>query len=164
MLDRQKRMLEAYDYSRAKLGIHTKNDFALALKSSRSVISSALNGNPDYLTDRLCQKVCVAFPGVFNLEYLLSGNGTLLLDKPNENVTESKPSPEPTDKNNAVCSAVLAAKEETIASLRREIEAKDQLINLLKEENERFKFERRYYDSIQDLPNIASEEPLPYRK
>ena len=164
MLERQKRMLEAYDYARAKLGIHTKNDFALALKGSRSVISSALNGNPDYLTDRLCQKVCVAFPGVFNLEYLLSGNGTLLLDKSNENVTESKPSPPIVDNNNTVYSTVLEAKNETIASLRREIEAKDQLINLLKVENDRLKFERRYYNRTQDIPHMASEDSIPYRK
>jgi hypothetical protein len=159
MLDRQKRLLEVYEYARKHLGIHTQVDFAQNLGSARAVVSSALNGNSQYLTDKLFQKVCSAFPGVFNLEYLLTGFGTLLLEVANI------PDQEPAEStNDAVSSAVLDAKNETIASLRREIEAKDQLINLLKEENERFKFERRYYDSIQDLPNIASEEPLPYRK
>ena len=159
MLDRQKRLLEVYDYARKHLGIHTQVDFAQNLNSARAVVSSALNGNSQYLTDKLFQKVCAAFPGVFNLEYLLTGVGTLLLEV--ANIPDQEPA-EPT--NNTVCSAVLAAKEETIASLRREIEAKDQLINLLKEENERFKFERRYYGPIQDLPNMASEDSLPYRK
>lgn len=166
MIDRQNRLIEVYDYLRDNCGVHTKTQFAEKLGYGRTSLSAAMNGKMDYLTDSLFQNICNRWPGIFNLDYLLTGDGTLLSDvglNPTTSYeTVSKPDQEPI--NNTVSSAVLAAKEETIASLRREIEAKDQLINLLKEENERFKFERRYYDSIQDLPNMASEDSLPYRK
>lgn len=37
-----------------------------------------MNGNKSYLSDNTFIKVCAAFPGVFNLDYLLDGKGELL--------------------------------------------------------------------------------------
>ena len=78
MTSKQKRLKEVYEYVRSKYGIHTQSDFADALKITRPAISSAMNGNEAYLTKNLFQKICAAFPGVFNLDYLLTGEGTLL--------------------------------------------------------------------------------------
>lgn len=78
MSDRQKRLNEVYEHLRSHFGIHTQIDFANALRYSRAVISSALNGNEDNLTDKLFRNVCAAYPGVFNLDYLLNGTGSLL--------------------------------------------------------------------------------------
>ena len=41
-----------------------------------------MNGNVAYLTDNLFVKICAAFPGVFNIDYLLTGEGELLLPIP----------------------------------------------------------------------------------
>lgn len=41
-----------------------------------------MNGNAAYLTDNLFVKICAAFPGVFNIDYLLTGEGELLLPIP----------------------------------------------------------------------------------
>ena len=154
-------MLEVYDYTRAKMGIHTKSDFAHALNSSRTVISSALNGNPVYLTDRLCKKICESFPGIFNLEYLLSGKGTLLLDEVNTNVANSEQDQEPISINHTIYSSILEAKNETIEALRQEIKTKDQYIELLKSEYDKLKQSTSRYDHIlSDGPLIASE-PFP---
>lgn len=78
MKDRQKRLTQVYDYLRQFYGIHTQTDFAAAIKYSRPVVSSALNGNVSYLTDNLFEGICSAFPGLFNLNYLLNGEGTLI--------------------------------------------------------------------------------------
>lgn len=78
MLERQKRLNEVYEHLRKYYAIHTQTDFANALKYSRSVISAALNGREDYLTDKLFRTICEAYPGVFDLNYLLTGEGTLL--------------------------------------------------------------------------------------
>ena len=53
--------------------------------------SSAMNGNEAYLTDSLFNKICAAFQGLFNLDYLLTGDGRLLLDEP-QFVSEEHPS------------------------------------------------------------------------
>ena len=77
---RQERLRAVYAYTREHCGIHTQTDFANAIKMTRPVVSAAMNGNKLYLTDNLFVRICAAFPGIFNLDYLLNGIGTLLLD------------------------------------------------------------------------------------
>ena len=78
MIGRQKRLHEAFEHLRKFFGIHTQTDFAEVLKYSRVYISSALNGNEKNLTDKLFRNICDAYPGVFDLNYLLTGEGQLL--------------------------------------------------------------------------------------
>ena len=75
---RQTRLIEVYEHLRKYYGVHTKTDFAEYLRYSRTAISAALNGNERYLTDRLFKTIYQACKGVFNLDYLLTGNGSLL--------------------------------------------------------------------------------------
>ena len=77
-MNRHDRLKEAYDYLRYQHGIHTQMEMANALQITRSSFSAAMNGNEKYLTKSLFMKICAAFPGVFNLDYLLTGTGTLL--------------------------------------------------------------------------------------
>lgn len=92
MLERQKRLNEVYNYLHSNKGIHTKAGFADAIKYARAYVSSALNGNEKYLTDKLFRSICGAFPETFNLDYLLNGEGRLLLEEP-QFVKEDYPSP-----------------------------------------------------------------------
>ena len=78
MLDREKRLNEVYEHVHRYFNIHTKGEFADYIKYARAYISSAMNGNEKYLTDKLFDSICKAFPGVFNLEYLLTGKGILV--------------------------------------------------------------------------------------
>jgi hypothetical protein len=78
MNERQKRLIEVYNFVRQHYPIHTKTDFANAVKYGRTSMSAALNGSEEYLTDALFKKICKAYPGIFNLDYLLTGRGELL--------------------------------------------------------------------------------------
>lgn len=78
MLDREKRLNEVYEHVHRYFNIHTKGEFADYIKYARAYISSAMNGNEKYLTDKLFDSICKAFPGVFDLDYLLTGKGSLL--------------------------------------------------------------------------------------
>ena len=78
MSNKQQRLKEAYDYVRSNYPVHTQTDFAKEIKITRQAFSSAMNGNVSYLTTSLFQKICAAFPGTFNLDYLLTGEGELL--------------------------------------------------------------------------------------
>ena len=80
MIPRQKRLHEVFEYLRNNCGIHTQTDFANAIKYSRVYVSSALNGNENNLTDKLFESVCRKFPQ-FNIDYLLKGEGQLLLEQ-----------------------------------------------------------------------------------
>ena len=77
MIERQKRLKEVFGHLRSIGAVHTQKDLADAIGTQRPGISAALNGNPDYLTNNLFQKICDKFP-VFDLHYLLTGEGQLL--------------------------------------------------------------------------------------
>lgn len=78
MKERQKRLIEVYEHLRKYYNVHTKTGFAEAVKYGRTSMSSAMNGNELYLTDSLFRSICLAYPNVFNLNYLLTGEGSLL--------------------------------------------------------------------------------------
>ena len=129
MNERQKRLIEVYEHLRRYFGIHTKTGFAEAIQYGRTSMSAAMNGDEKYLTDSLFKNICEAYPGVFNLDYLLTGKGSLLTieeEVKNEDI-EKMVNPQPIDQSNLV-NAALAAKDETISSLKRELDAKDDII------------------------------------
>ena len=147
MIERQKRLIEVYEHLRRYFGIHTKTGFAEALHYGRTSMSAAMNGDEKYLTDSLFKNICEAYPGVFDLDYLLTGKGALLTveeEVKNEDI-EKMANTQPIDQSSLV-NAALAAKDETIAALRSQladlrmqlvdkqnvIDAKDQLIDSLK--------------------------------
>lgn len=78
MSTKNERLKQVYEHLRKHFGIHTQTDFAASIKITRPALSSALNGNELYLTNNLFKRICTAYPGVFNLDYLLTGNGDLL--------------------------------------------------------------------------------------
>lgn len=90
-MNRHDRLKEAYDYLRYQHGIHTQMEMANALQITRSSFSAAMNGNEKYLTKSLFMKICAAFPGVFNLDYLLNGTGTLLAQQKETGLTPASP-------------------------------------------------------------------------
>ena len=81
---RKKTLNEVYEYLHNHCGLHTKSDFADILEVKRAGLYSAMNGNESYLTDSLFRKICAKYQGVFDINYLLSGEGTLLLNKDDE--------------------------------------------------------------------------------
>ena len=129
MLDRQKRLNEVYEHLHNYFSIHTKGDFADSIKYARAYISSALNGNEKYLTDKLFTNICDAYPGVFDLNYLLTGEGSLLTieEEVHNEDHERLYNPQSVDQSSLI-NAALAAKDETIAVLRDQITAKDTVI------------------------------------
>lgn len=122
MISREKRLHEVFEHLRKFFGIHTQTDFAVALKYSRVYISSALNGNEKNLTDKLFENICEAYPGVFNLHYLLTGEGSLLTieEEVHNEEYEKLYNPQPIDQSSLV-NALLASKDETIDSLKSRI-------------------------------------------
>ena len=125
MTTKQDRLCEVYDYLRAKKGIHTQVGFAEALHITRPAISAAMNGNEAYLTKNLFQKICAAFPGIFNLDYLLTGQGELLLasDSPEPSTTKDSASADVDFYHKA-----LDNYSKMVADLRKDIEYYQQLV------------------------------------
>lgn len=140
MEDNTKRLNEIYDYLLYKHIVSGQNDFADALKTSRPNVTAMLNGR-QRVTDDTLRKVCNAFPNTFSMQYLLSGEGQLL-------VAHGGPSSDNIDQSSLINAAIAAkdetirSKDETIASLRETIESLKQQISMLRNQanNEMFTF------------------------
>ena len=137
MVSREKRLHEVFEHLRKFFGIHTQTDFAVALKYSRVYISSALNGNEKNLTDKLFENICEAYPGVFDLNYLLTGKGSLLTieeevkNEDIEKMANPATAPQAIDYTFLIEKAVekaTAYADKTIATLEKQVADKDKQI------------------------------------
>ena len=137
-MEKAQRLNEVYKYVFAHFDIKSQKDFADYLQVQRTGLSAAMNGAKANLTKNLFTKICAAFPGVFNLDYLLNGTGKLL-------IKEEELHCNGTDEINKsfdqyfVLSEVIAEKEkrlkekdEMIADLRSSLSDKNELIKMLK--------------------------------
>ena len=130
MNERQKRLMEVYEHLRRFYGIHTKTGFAESLHYGRTSMSAAMNGDEKYLTDKLFANICDVYPGVFNLEYLLTGVGGLLADRETVTTEESVKNENLMDQAK-MFDALLRSKDETIEELRgRVADLKQQVADL----------------------------------
>ena len=149
MIERQKRLNEVYEHLRKYYGIHTQTNFAFALKYSRSVISAALNGKEEYLTDKLFKNICDAYPGTFNLDYLLNGEGDLLTteeDVNNEELRNLFNPPQPT----SYADKLIASLEKQIKDKDEQLADKERIIRLLEQKIE----------MLEAMQHIDAENPL----
>lgn len=126
MSNKQQRLKEVYDYVRSNYPVHTQADFAKEIKITRQAFSSAMNGNVSYLTTSLFQKICAAFPGTFNLDYLLTGEGELLLPQDAPKVAPMPQQQTPTDAD--MTHRILDMNAQIIADLRRDLDYFKQLV------------------------------------
>ena len=143
--------------------MHTQTDFADALKYNRTYISAAMNGNEKNLTDKLFTNICEAYPGVFNLDYLLTGKGSLLsTDEEIHNENTEKMFDQQSIDHSSLVNAALAAKDETIRALECSFRDKDRIIQLLENEVRGLKLDAEMQRSISGYPdmmsNLVSEE------
>ena len=149
MNERQKRLIEVYEHLRKHYGIHTKTGFAESLHYGRTSMSAAMNGDEKYLTDSLFKNICEAYRGVFDLNYLLTGEGQLLTIEEEVKSEDIEKAINPTsapqaidytfliekavEKATAYADKTIAILEKQVATLEKDIEAKDTEISTLKD-------------------------------
>ena len=166
MVSREKRLHEVFEHLRKFFGIRTQTDFAVALKYSRVYISSALNGNEKNLTDKLFENICEAYPGVFDLNYLLTGKGSLLTieeevkNEDIEKMVNPATAPQAIDYTFLIEKAVekaTAYADKTIAILEKQVTDKDKQIADLRSRVR----ELEMFINSQSLGNAIEKSPFP---
>ena len=135
MNERQKRLKEVYEHLRKFYGIHTQSDFANALRKSRNAITLALNGDEKYLTDKLFEKICEAYPGTFNLDYLLTGNGQLLTIQEEVKSEQIEKVSNPQQPSSYI-DKLIASLEKQVKDKDDQLADKDRIIKLLEQKIE----------------------------
>ena len=77
-VEKAQRLNEVYKYLFAHHGVKSQKHLAEIIKVQRTGLSAAFNGSKANLTKNLFTKIVAAYPGVFSLDYLLTGEGSLL--------------------------------------------------------------------------------------
>ena len=92
-MDKKERIKEAYQYLRGRGIVHTQQDIANIMKKPKSNISRAFNGHEDYLTEGFLADFYKKFSNIFNEEWIINGEGPMLLadSENNDSVVKSTP-------------------------------------------------------------------------
>lgn len=112
-MDKKERMNAAFNYLRDHGYLHTQKDMADAIGSTAPNVSRMLKGDPKVLTDNICVRVQRSY-GCISANWLMHGEGEMLVVD------------EPTEQGDA--KGTIAAKNETIATLRAQLKDKDALL------------------------------------
>ena len=145
-MDRKDRLKEAYKYLQSIGKIHTQKGFADALGKAEGTISRAFNGDEKALTDNLFVQITLSFPGLFNLDYLLTGEGSLLVDEGSAKVQDTD-----SGELEALRSRIQIL-EEQVARQRQIIDHYESFVELLTREN------RQLQQTI-DTPFVSDKTP-----
>ena len=134
MKSKSERLKEVYEHLRNHFGIHTQGGFADAIGYSRPVISSALNGNDDNISDKMMRSINNRFPGVFNVDYLLKDEGELLaveehVAKVAHDDRSSVIKPEPPAPTPEVPNEMMALLDRALSISRRNEEMVERLVS-----------------------------------
>ena len=131
-MNRKDRLREVYEYLRNNGFVHTQKAFADALGKAEGTMSKAFKGDEKSLTDNLFVQVTLAFPNIFNINYLLTGEGTLLAG---DGVSDESINRSYTDTEVDVLKKQIEALEDTIKRQKQIIEHYESFVDLITRQN-----------------------------
>lgn len=130
VMEKVERFKQAFDYIKGQGYIHTQKDVANKMAAGEGSISKALKGDDATLTDRFLQRFNSAFGSVFNIDWLLYGEGDMLSGGVRQNVNGS---------NNHVAGRDINISSEDFSKLidtvNKQQEQMGRLITLLENKN-----------------------------
>ncbi len=123
-MDKKERFVKAYNYLKYQGVISKQEDVARAMGATRANVSLALNGNPAVLTDNFLMRFSKAYPGVFSVDWLITGDGEMLVSGQQQAKYDSVEMVSA----DTMIHVALMAKDETIQTMKDQLSAKDELI------------------------------------
>lgn len=138
-------MNAAFNYLRDHGYLHTQKDMADAIGSTAPNVSRMLKGDPKVLTDNICVRVQRSY-GCISANWLMHGEGEMLVVE------------EPTEQGDA--KGTLAAKNETIATLKAQLKDKDAL---LADKDGRIADKQALIDNLQEQVADLRQQLAAYR-
>ena len=161
-MDRKNRLKEAYKYLQSIGKIHTQKGFADALGKAEGTISRAFNGDEKALTDNLFVQITLSFPGLFNLDYLLTGEGSLLVEQKDDPAIPSKMQDmidQYKQEIKRLTDSIEPYKQE-IQRLNNTVDNQREIIEDLKMLVNNFKNQYRYIQPDDDNPFVSDNTPV----
>jgi transcriptional regulator with XRE-family HTH domain len=159
--ERQDRLNQVYRHLFAHFNIVSQTKFADALHVQRTALSAAMNGNKAYLTNNLFTKICAAFPGVFNYEYLTTGVGSLLSIKEDVKSEEINKGSHQILTPMDISILIEKAVEKATAYAEKALAAQERNIKMLEDKNRALEERNRKLDErIRELEALNNEKSI----
>lgn len=128
---KKERVNAAFNFLREHGYLHTQKDMAAAIGSTPPNISRMLAGDAKVLTDNICVRIQRSYP-IISANWLIHGDGDMLIMDNNTERQMMMPDA------SSVTNAIIASKDETIESLKRELaKAEESAKRELAEKDER---------------------------
>ena len=121
-MEKKERINQAFSYLKDNGLVHTQKDLAERMGSTAPNVSSALKGVDNVLTDNFLLRFNNAFGGIFNDNWLLTGEGSMLSASESDSVSAS---------SSTDISVALNKAMDEIAAQRRITEKSQQQIDRL---------------------------------
>ena len=167
--ERAKRLDEVYKHLFAFYDVHSKTGLAKILGIQRTGLAAAFGGNKANLTDSLFKKICDKYPGTFNLEYLLTGDGDLLTIEEDDRTedfmksanSQSTPAGSPdsafilSKTFESILKPIQDAHNKLVATLEKQIADKDAQI---KQQADLIASLQKVISDLRSLPSVSIEE------
>ena len=81
-MSKTERFNAVFEHLRHTGVIRTQKDVADKMGSTSQNVGQALQGNPKVLTDRFLMRFIQAFPDIFSMQWLFTGDGSMLINAP----------------------------------------------------------------------------------
>ena len=81
-MSKTERFNAVFEHLRHTGVIKTQKDVADKMGSTSQNVGQALQGNPKVLTDRFLMRFIQAFPDIFSMQWLFTGDGSMLINAP----------------------------------------------------------------------------------
>lgn len=127
-----RRFAQALDHLYQHKLVKDQKELAAMTGITETTISRILNDKVRHPSDESVRKLSLCFPGVFNPEWLRGEDAAPMLAN-NEHQAEPQQQ-EPHMDHSSLVNALVAAKDETIESLKRELALKDDLVAAMQSE------------------------------
>ncbi len=116
---------KAYLFIRSQGKVHTKTDLAAAMEANSVTISRAFSGKKGYLTKDFLIRFNSAFGNIFNMSYLMRGEGEMLaVSESGNNIVQG-------DNNHHFNQSVSASTDNAVERLNEALKAKEDKIRML---------------------------------
>lgn len=85
-MEKVDRLRQVFNYIKSIGLVHTQKDLAERMKASEATVSKALKGEEQILTSSFLRRLNRAFDNIFNSQWLLTGEGEMLVHHVNQSV------------------------------------------------------------------------------
>ena len=162
-MNRKERFQKAFDFLVGKGLFRTKTQLADIMHYDKQSVTKAYNGYENYLTNGFLQNFCATFPDTFNLEWLIEGEGTMLV---NERKKQYKESSEQESTKAVDINLVIQLLMKNNEDMRKDIEELRREVRELR--NDISKLQRAHHgygylgvaEDAEDAPSYVTEKGL----